>query len=1164
MRFSGEEQVRHEECRPDDPALAAESPPCAARPKVASPYRRNHNVSALYTVSARNVKNFRRAVGKEFSMFKYGDPQTRRIFAERIAEEVWREAGREIAADPQAWRVVCPAYHGAPTAAALLAEEVRHVLAHARGVELAAVRLHRRNPPRGDFGELRSHGARERRISGNFFYTGESLAGLTLIFVDDVLVSGAHYRETQRVLERHAGVSPASIRGCFIVDLKAKGFAGTKQAAEGILNHLWVGSGRAERLIEVLQKPGVGLTPRLLRMLAEFPWEVSEGLFNRLDHQTVLSLLHACRLELLHTDAAHSDWVGRLDRYAAQRLRGAKEGVSLRALYELDEAGVLRFIEEKAVTHPLFARPLSRGEMYSLLKFGDGHAVEYFAASLAGEVAPFVEGSGLSGVSWAVAAPGYEGITGSAGLLARRVGELLNLPLIGVNRRDVPEATYGKLADARERYAYVRAGEYTLSGGDFANVILIEDAVVSGANLNRQRRLLADGGAEVFPFAVIDVTAPRPALEEELNGASACGGSGEVLLKLLGDPRTKVVARTVKTLLALPAARLELLLAELGAQRCVELFNAARRAGIDLKPSFGEGFRVLQRHVNGEARARKGCALPPYESIFVVTRANAAEMTSMEGLAYSGFKYGERKSIDALAGRMVSTVRQSLGHRLRDQPQRFVVAATHHFRIPNAAAHLGAEVARRLGLEFADVRRRQIFEGEFGAIGDARLRRALIAGNAYCSNPGQVAGREVVYIDDAFVSGAHLAEHCEAFWAAGAANVHPFAVFDVADPDLTLERTLNHARVNSDSPGKLLDILRDPSAPVLTRALKLTLKLPPGKLEEMLLSLPNERVFDLYEAASVEGYDREASMSCGFEILRARAEERHRCAMVEESRVLTRRYSVMIFDYDETLGRTLMPPSEEMLECLTFFLARGTEIGVISLQPHGERGLRDTLVNPIRSFINGRGWETTLLTKLHLLPSEGVIAYRLDGLGRMDEGSYSFNLGFRPGEWEAFERLVLGGRPGACALRVYRRGSYISLHYDCKESMRAAQEELKDALANFRPCVEIRRKIASDPRKHVLHVRLSGVTKALGRDYMVRSLREAALRSGRLIPRHDILVVGDKMGVSEGEDDDSAMFVYGGVNFSVGVEARPGAYTGFLNMREAGTLALLMRLRASY
>jgi hypothetical protein len=286
--------------------------------------------------------------------------------------------------------------------------------------------------------------------------------------------------------------------------------------------------------------------------------------------------------------------------------------------------------------------------------------------------------------------------------------------------------------------------------------------------------------------------------------------------------------------------------------------------------------------------------------------------------------------------------------------------------------------------------------------------------------------------------------------------------------------------------------------------------------------------------------------------------------MVEESRVLTRRYSVMVFDYDETLGRTLMPPSDEMLECLTFFLARGTEIGVISLQPHGERGLRDTLVNPIRSFINGRGWETTLLTKLHLLPSEGVIAYRLDGLGRMDEGSYSFNLGFRPGEWEAFERLVLGGRPGACALRVYRRGSYISLHYDCKESMRAAQEELKDALANFRPCVEIRRKIASDPRKHVLHVRLSGVTKALGRDYMVRSLREAALRSGRLIPRHDILVVGDKMGVSEGEDDDSAMFVYGGVNFSVGVEARPGAYTGFLNMREAGTLALLMRLRASY
>jgi hypothetical protein len=269
----------------------------------------------------------------------------------------------------------------------------------------------------------------------------------------------------------------------------------------------------------------------------------------------------------------------------------------------------------------------------------------------------------------------------------------------------------------------------------------------------------------------------------------------------------------------------------------------------------------------------------------------------------------------------------------------------------------------------------------------------------------------------------------------------------------------------------------------------------------------------------------------------------------------------MIFDYDDTLAPVLTPLGPEMCKELCWRLREGVNIAIVSTQPIRERGLAPHALEPLKRELSARGESLALLRNLYLLPSDGACVYRPDHLGQVDPHAPLLNLGFTPAQFSSLRERVLDNEVRKRASAIFERGSYISVHFPGSRDLEWAKGRWTDALSDFTPPVEVVRKVTVDPRKRVLHVRLKGITKATGRDWLLRHISPSSEALEQPLSRRAVLVAGDRMGVSPGMDADSQMLVLGAVNLAVGDEAHPLARANYRGLRDKGVLAFLQENR---
>lgn len=141
----------------------------------------------------------------DYSRLKFGCDSTARKFGYFLAERFFKEHAAELLS--QDCVVIPSPYNYVENAATIMAkhmtDRLNHLLVCANGKNLEWSIIHRKVSYTNDYGFLSKSQRRELIDNDLFFLNKEFLEGKTLIFVDDVNITGTHEDKLVEILDRN-------------------------------------------------------------------------------------------------------------------------------------------------------------------------------------------------------------------------------------------------------------------------------------------------------------------------------------------------------------------------------------------------------------------------------------------------------------------------------------------------------------------------------------------------------------------------------------------------------------------------------------------------------------------------------------------------------------------------------------------------------------------------------------------------------------------------------------------------------------------------------------------------------------------------------------------------------------------------------------------------
>lgn len=246
---------------------------------------------------------------------------------------------------------------------------------------------------------------------------------------------------------------------------------------------------------------------------------------------------------------------------------------------------------------------------------------------------------------------------------------------------------------------------------------------------------------------------------------------------------------------------------------------------------------------------------------------------------YSRFKYGDADIAADYGRRLAALLAES---RLLDRsgPAPAITTAPFKF-LPTASYELSRHVRHQLpgfgeAIEIVPLQLRHVDPGNYSARGEAERRRILDEAGLHLGS-GEVAGRPVILIDDAVVSGTAEVRAVELLTAAGATGVVGAYVVEVdresglLNPEM--EDQLNHAFVTDLD--ALLEIFSAASAVLNIRTVKYVLNWPDrDDLQRFFQKVDEAHLVTFRDAVLHTGESFAESYPVGVEVLSAVVAER--------------------------------------------------------------------------------------------------------------------------------------------------------------------------------------------------------------------------------------------------------------------------------------------------
>lgn len=284
--------------------------------------------------------------GKRYSLMKYGDMESIKEYSKMLVSRIWNKFGNRILENPDNWILVCPSYFKRPTAAAILVKTTQEILEKKYHVSLKMVRLHRKKTNDREFGELRSIGERQSYIVGNFYYNGQNLSNKNLVFLEDALVSGTHYVETQKILSEQGGAALKNLHAFFITEVEKEKSKNSNYEVEALLNYGWVKKTHLARLVPILKDPQTIYTPRMLKFIFGNR-ERAKFYTKQLEFFELNKLYQTAYDERFLERPKYIGLVQELRENLTQQLSEKKQSLNLSSVYQLDEPTLDQIMSEK-------------------------------------------------------------------------------------------------------------------------------------------------------------------------------------------------------------------------------------------------------------------------------------------------------------------------------------------------------------------------------------------------------------------------------------------------------------------------------------------------------------------------------------------------------------------------------------------------------------------------------------------------------------------------------------------------------------------------------------------------------------------------------------------------------------------------------------------------
>ncbi|MFK7827599.1 MAG: hypothetical protein AB8G05_25870 [Oligoflexales bacterium] len=258
-----------------------------------------------------------------------------------------------------------------------------------------------------------------------------------------------------------------------------------------------------------------------------------------------------------------------------------------------------------------------------------------------------------------------------------------------------------------------------------------------------------------------------------------------------------------------------------------------------------------------------------------------------------------------------------------------------------------------------------------------------------------------------------------------------------------------------------------------------------------------------------------------------------------------------LLDYDNTIEPTKTELSLRSADHLYALLRRGVDIAVITAQ-HRER-IESCLVKPLMTYLQEQDADLSLLEQLHVFPSGGQEYYQVDKHGLQGP---LYKIGLSPEKISEIRKII--SNKTTCT-KFSDRNTFLSLNFSStKELVKVTKLFSKDQ------GVEVHRyRYPEEPKYgYFIHIRSPGFSKSYARKYILEQIKpKIESKKNRKIPLAKILVAGDKMGTSEGENDDLGLIIPGAINLALGKEAADGCEQTYLDKYENGLAKWLEHYR---
>lgn len=207
----------------------------------------------------------------DYSHLKFGSDEVAKKFGYEIAETFFKDHSEELLSNRV---VVFPSpYNHVENAASVMTrhmiDRLNHLLVNANGNNVEQSLIHRKVSYTSDYGFLPKEKRRALIDNDEFYINKDFIKGKTLVFVDDVFITGTHEEKLVEILDVHGLNNPAY----FLYYAKyAKGAVGAD--IEAAIN--FAGIRDLKDFAELTKRPGHNLIVRPIKyLLSRMPHELA-------------------------------------------------------------------------------------------------------------------------------------------------------------------------------------------------------------------------------------------------------------------------------------------------------------------------------------------------------------------------------------------------------------------------------------------------------------------------------------------------------------------------------------------------------------------------------------------------------------------------------------------------------------------------------------------------------------------------------------------------------------------------------------------------------------------------------------------------------------------------------------------------------------------------